>query len=39
MIKLVVSDLDGTFLNNQGLFDMDLLLKYKQTWKEKELPL
>lgn len=24
MIKLVVTDLDGTFLNNQGSFDIEL---------------
>ncbi|UPK41512.1 HAD-IIB family hydrolase [Paenibacillus pabuli] len=35
MIKLVVSDLDGTFLNNQGLFDMDLFIKVQADMERK----
>lgn len=27
MFKLVVSDLDGTFLNNSGTFDVEYLIR------------
>ncbi|AZK47542.1 Cof-type HAD-IIB family hydrolase [Paenibacillus lentus] len=33
MIKLVVTDLDGTFLNNQGSFDIEL---FNQVYKEMQ---
>ena len=33
MIKLVVTDLDGTFLNNQGSYDVEL---FKQVYAEMQ---
>lgn len=35
MIKLVVTDLDGTFLNNQGSFDMELFNEVHEEMKHK----
>ncbi|WP_068501022.1 Cof-type HAD-IIB family hydrolase [Paenibacillus kribbensis] len=35
MIKLVVTDLDGTFLNNQGLFDIDLFNQVHAEMQQK----
>lgn len=35
MIKLVISDLDGTFLNSQGSFDMAYYKEVKKLMKEK----
>lgn len=36
MIKLVVTDLDGTFLNNEGSFDIDLFNRvYAEMQKKK----
>ncbi|MBB6020280.1 Cof subfamily protein (haloacid dehalogenase superfamily) [Paenibacillus sp. JGP012] len=35
MIKLVVTDLDGTFLNSQGSFDMQLFKEVHEVMKHK----
>lgn len=35
MIKLVITDLDGTFLNNQGDFDRTLFEKTKRVMEEQ----
>ncbi|MCM3213373.1 HAD-IIB family hydrolase [Niallia taxi] len=35
MIKLVISDMDGTFLNNNGDFNRDLFKKTKKIMKDK----
>src|SRR6478752_5345718 len=35
MIKLVLSDMDGTFLNNNGDFNKDLYKDVKKIMKEK----
>ncbi|MED1563725.1 hypothetical protein AJ85_07480 [Alkalihalobacillus alcalophilus ATCC 27647 = CGMCC 1.3604] len=35
MIKLVVSDMDGTFLNNNGDFNRELYKDVKKIMKEK----
>lgn len=35
MIKLVLTDMDGTFLNNQGDFNRELYKDVKKIMKEK----
>ncbi|GJM71701.1 hypothetical protein HMSSN036_39170 [Paenibacillus macerans] len=35
MIKLVVTDLDGTFLNNEGSFDIDLFNRVYAEMQKK----
>ena len=35
MIKLVITDLDGTFLNSQGTFEQQEYLRVRQLMKEK----
>ncbi|MEC0181647.1 Cof-type HAD-IIB family hydrolase [Paenibacillus peoriae] len=37
MLKLVVTDLDGTFLNNQGLFDVDLFNQVYAEMQKKDI--
>lgn len=37
MIKLVITDLDGTFLNNQGDFDRTLFEKTKRVMEEQQI--
>ncbi|MFC4770785.1 HAD-IIB family hydrolase [Enterococcus hermanniensis] len=37
MIKLILTDLDGTFLNDQGDFDHELYRKVKQLMDEKNI--
>ncbi|MCM3133411.1 HAD family hydrolase [Paenibacillus polysaccharolyticus] len=37
MIKLVVTDLDGTFLNSQGSFDMELFNEVYEEMKRKDI--
>lgn len=36
MIKLVVTDLDGTFLNNKGSYDVELFKKVYAEMQQKE---
>lgn len=36
MIKLVLTDMDGTFLNNSGDFNRELYKDVKKSWKKKE---
>ncbi|EHS56725.1 HAD-IIB family hydrolase [Paenibacillus sp. Aloe-11] len=36
MLKLVVTDLDGTFLNNKGLFDIDLFNQVYDEMQKKD---
>ena len=35
MIKLILTDMDGTFLNSQGDFNRELFKKVKQMMEEK----
>lgn len=35
MIKLIISDLDGTFLNNQGDYDRELFAEVRQLMQQK----
>lgn len=37
MIKLIVSDMDGTFLNNQGTFDKALFKQAQQLMKQQNI--
>lgn len=36
MLKLILTDLDGTFLNNQGAYNRDYFLKLWPKLKEKQ---
>ena len=37
MIKLVATDMDGTFLDGEGRFDMERLKNVLVSYKEKEI--
>lgn len=37
MIKLILTDLDGTFLNSKGSFDKDLYIQIKQLMDERDI--